>query len=804
MQRLKALSLSKTVFLAISLPTAIAILLGALVMSSGWGAMRDAARIERQMDLSVALGAVIHEQQRERGKSSVFLNSGGTTFGPELAEQRQATDTALNRLRGAYATTAATLPPEIASIVNALLTQEERLPEIRSQVDAQTIPLAEALGYYTANNARAIEAIGLIGAATRDPKISSELSGFSAFLIAKERAGIERAIGSGMFAAKDFSLPRQLHLQRLISQQDLALDVYRQHATPAGLDRLNRLEQGPIAAGLATLRALAFAPGGRDTAEVTAEDYFQAATDRITELKAMEDWIAREIQADAAALSRQKLTFVLLLLGLTTLSLGTAILLSYLSCKSALGSVMQVVRTADTMAKGDLESEVPRVATPEVRRIAHALERLRDNILDARAKAAAENAAGIAARDAAAREREAHHAAEQARLEKDRLDAEETRQAEQAIAAEISRVVAACASGDFSQRLEAEGQTGILGEICEGLNRIGTITNEGLGAVQIALDHLAEGDLTYRMSEGYSGVFSEIAQKVNATSQSVGTSLGTILTSAVEIESSAGEVSDAATDLAQRSENNAASLEESAAALHQMSVAVSNSTEASNQVRAQVLAIADRAKSGNMVVQETVEAMQKIHDSSSRIENTLKLIEDIAHQTNLLALNAGVEAARAGEAGRGFAVVATEVRGLARRSADAAAEISDIVAASSSNVRLGVEKAQRSGAELEEIVTGIGSVVTRIEEVTTAAGETDLGIQEVSRATEDLESNTQKNVAMFEETTAAIRVLRGELASLVAAGSTFRIPDRLTAPPPLRSSVAIPAPPAAEPARQAG
>ena len=117
-----------------------------------------------------------------------------------------------------------------------------------------------------------------------------------------------------------------------------------------------------------------------------------------------------------------------------------------------------------------------------------------------------------------------------------------------------------------------------------------------------------------------------------------------------------------------------------------------------------------------------------------------------------------------------------------KATAEAAAEISEIVGTATSNVRIGVEKAQRSGAALKEIVSGMDDVVTRIEEVTTASSETDAGIREVSRATEELESNTQKNVAMFEETTAALRVLRNELGSLVAAGSIFRLDGVVTRP----------------------
>ncbi|MCU6213461.1 methyl-accepting chemotaxis protein II, partial [Morganella morganii] len=65
------------------------------------------------------------------------------------------------------------------------------------------------------------------------------------------------------------------------------------------------------------------------------------------------------------------------------------------------------------------------------------------------------------------------------------------------------------------------------------------------------------------------------------------------------------------------------------------------------------LTASETAGRGGKVVDDVVDTMRGIGDSSKKIADIISVIDGIAFQTNILALNAAVEAARAGEQGRG-------------------------------------------------------------------------------------------------------------------------------------------------------
>lgn len=291
-----------------------------------------------------------------------------------------------------------------------------------------------------------------------------------------------------------------------------------------------------------------------------------------------------------------------------------------------------------------------------------------------------------------------------------------------------------------------------------------------------AVNCLSKRDLTRSLpdpkSSDFPERFNDLRESYNTALDALGDALRGIRTACDSVENGTQEVTHSADELSHRTESQAATLEETAAAVEEITASMRGVAEATQKTSASVTSARNRAEEGSSIVREAVDKMTEISSSSTQIGKIIAVIDDISFQTNLLALNAGVEAARAGESGRGFAVVASEVRALAQRTAQSAHEIKTLIDVSTGHVKSGVDLVGRAGTTLQEIVENIQDASRLTEEVASSTEQQAIAFNEINLGISQLDSVTQQNAAMVEETTAALTDVRdntGTLASLVAA-----------------------------------
>lgn len=305
------------------------------------------------------------------------------------------------------------------------------------------------------------------------------------------------------------------------------------------------------------------------------------------------------------------------------------------------------------------------------------------------------------------------------------------------------------------------------------------------GDAQRLTMEIAAGDLTSRLQLDPRYEHS-LMHALEAMRSRLSRIVDTIKSSAESISNASSEIAQGNADLSQRTEEQAASLEETAASIEELTSTVRLNLD--NATSGDYLASegAKAAEKAGGVVSQVVAVMTEISANSEKVGQIVSLIESIAFQTNILALNAAVEAARAGDQGRGFAVVAAEVRALAQRSAASAKEIKELIGTSTSVVESGRDLAVRAGQDMGEVVASVMRMKTITGEIANASREQAIGIEQVNVAVAQLDSVTQQNAALVEESAAAAHAMAEQARDLLQTIEIFK-----TAPPTTLRHVAM-------------
>ncbi|KAB0330226.1 methyl-accepting chemotaxis protein [Janthinobacterium sp. PLB04] len=331
-----------------------------------------------------------------------------------------------------------------------------------------------------------------------------------------------------------------------------------------------------------------------------------------------------------------------------------------------------------------------------------------------------------------------------------------------------------------------------------------SITRPINAAVGVA-ETVASGDLSSHIVVNSSDETGRLLGALKAMNDSLLGVVAQVRNGTDAISTASSEIAAGNLDLSSRTEEQASSLEETASAMEELTSTVKQNADNARQANQLAKSASEVAVRGGSIVSQVVDTMGTINESSKKIVDIIGVIDGIAFQTNILALNAAVEAARAGEQGRGFAVVATEVRNLAQRSAGAAKEIKELIAASVANVDTGSRLVNEAGQTMGDIVDSIVRVTDIMGEITSATHEQTIGIEQINMAIAQMDEVTQQNAALVEEAAAASQSMQEQAGELAHVVGFFKTGNHVASAPklaPVRAAPAAPAiaRPAAKPA----
>ncbi|WP_298720386.1 methyl-accepting chemotaxis protein [uncultured Ferrovibrio sp.] len=687
----------------------------------------EAPIADKAIQYAIAAGRLLHELQRERGSSALYLGSRGQQFRAELQAARGGLDQAIEALRAAIAECRPLAP--LAAVVQAADQLSATLDQARLArpvIDRLEFTAQQSFANWTNPIRLALTSIRDIGLLLRNPDLIQGLDAYLAILEGLEKSAQERATGSGALAAGGFELAVYQRFLILGALQEADFATFRSRATAGQAAFFDTVLREPVFAEVARLRQIIYdgfaqqSDSGR-TGGIAAPDWFRITTQRIDAINRVRDRIAEDLQA----------------------------ICKQLLAMPADGGLRRALQIGFGVAR------LLAVFFGGSKRLAELHETYRIW------RAGAEKRHEQARAAAAARDTEQQQQAE--RLARERV-----------AAVEVTDLVNRIVAGDLSSRLSQDGKDGFFLQLSQQLNRLAEMLQAMVGELAAVTEALGQGDLTRKVEGHYEGIFGQLKDSANRMAVLLGDFSLRLAESAEAVRVASSEISASSQDLAQRTQSQASSIEETAASMHEVTVTVKHNADNAQAANQLAMSAHEIAQKGGHIVQEAVAAVERIEGSAQKISDIIGLIDEIAFQTNLLALNASVEAARAGDAGKGFAVVAQEVRALAQRSANASKDIKALIAESNAQVKAGTGLVNQTGSALSEIVAAIKKVSDIVGEIAVASAEQATGLDQINSAVSNLDEMTQRNAAMAEQATASASTLSHQASQLAALVGFFK------------------------------
>ncbi|MCL1986800.1 MAG: methyl-accepting chemotaxis protein [Firmicutes bacterium] len=325
-------------------------------------------------------------------------------------------------------------------------------------------------------------------------------------------------------------------------------------------------------------------------------------------------------------------------------------------------------------------------------------------------------------------------------------------------------------NGEFRDAYINSDYSGIFDSVKRTLNDTSKTVLSYIDEIAATLNAMSTGDLTATTKLNFIGSYQPIKEAITTIQRSLNQILSDIQDSSEKVAMHSAQIKSSAQYLAEGSQMQTSSIQEISASVSTIYEKAQQSNESTKTVNDNTNLSKEYAQNGNQAVQIMTDTMNKIKLSSDGIANIIGVITDISFQTNLLALNASVEAARAGEHGKGFSVVAEEVRSLAGRSQNSAADTAKLIEESSASVGEGIKATEEVVSAFESIAQNIAEIADVISHISTTSQEqleiisnVNSNVTEIAKVVTNNSASAEESAASAEELNVQAELLRNKV-----------------------------------------
>jgi len=731
---------NKLILMLFPLVTAV-LLLSSYELYERYRIWTEMKSMELLSTLAVEISSLVHELQKERAATVIFVEGKGLKFKSELLSQRSVTDKKIAELQAfSRAYDIKRFGAEFSADIYSALQNLGMIREKRESASALRITGDAIIGYYNHTNASFLTLIAHISRLSARAEVSAMTTAYVNFLFEKEKTGVERAVLSDVFTEDRFQSGMFERLISAVAAQEIYTGIFLSYATADQKDFYRSKMSGKVIEEVARMRRIALEKSKEGKFGIEPSYWYEIMTSKINLLKDVEDKLAGDLEVVTGRLKRSAHSGMILLILLLSIVVLSSSALAYLITCCITRSLGEAVAAADCLANGDLTIEVKVRGADETGLL---LSSMRNMIT--RLKTMVSQTSGASN--------------------------------------QVSNTAHSIESSSANIQISAQTQFQAIGEVSSSVEEMNALIKGVAGdAEKLTLSTESASVSTQEMF----AMINETAEDTGKVARSVDVTASSINQIAAALKQVALYVN----TLFKETKDIVSATDEMSYSIKEVSLLSREQAVLAGKVKEEAVA------SGMESVKRTRDGMEEIRDEvsatarvieglgkrSKEIGRIIDVIAEVADTSNLLALNASILAARAGEQGKGFAVVAEEIKNLAERTKSSTREIEGLirkvqgeVEATAGSMELslvkveeGVHLSRNAEQALTEIVKSAGLSLDMAKEIERATEVQTRGVTQAAEAVqrinlmvEDIQKSTAEQDSAAEEISRSSEEIRG-------------------------------------------